>query len=474
MTPGTIFISHRSEYANLVRGLKEAIQQTSKRRIEVFVSEDIPPGDRWRKRIEDCLSDSQNLFLLYGAPYEDWTWCFYEAGYFSALIDKDKDRDQRHIYCIARPNSQAPGPLSDLQLVTNKDQLIERILDIYAQNNIEFDAKKAKQTLEESTQGLFGQLAEYTNYPWITFTADNSAFTGIKGIPNSASLSADGTVLNNLFGIAKPSITWATMIQATLSPLRSGQEKLFAQKWLDETSDAILAARDGRFVPTQTVLVGPGGRRFRFLLLKARIQGDGVYCCEFLAVNDVGGPTLGLPDQLLSLLTSIRMSFRFRYEFIQQFGGDPAYLSDDDRRRRIDEIPRIIGNLTTESEVRGNVNLPNFLNAFESDEQTRLEEILNYWPLVQGQLYRSLGLNTDGILVDSNGLTGDNIELFRKAFKAARLLNREFLARCCNCVSRKMTMTDDELKKNEVELSSAIEELVKVKAPVDVPQPKVA
>jgi hypothetical protein len=271
-------------------------------------------------------------------------------------------------------------------MVMDKGQLIKEILDIYARNNVDFDAGETRQTLDKSTQGLFGHLAEYNYYPQIAFTVADSAFTGTQGIPSCASLLADGAVLNSLFGIAKPSISWTEMIQATRAPPRSDQEILFAQKWLEETSNAILAARNGRFVAPQTVLISPGGKRSRFLLFTSRTQGDGSYRCDFLAVDDVGGPALGLPDQLLSLLTSVRMGFRFRYEFIQKFAADLYDLSDEDRRRWIDEIPRVIGNLTTESEVRGNVNLPNLLSAFGFAEQERLQRILGYWPRVQAAL----------------------------------------------------------------------------------------
>src|SRR5215467_13614457 len=82
MSPASIFISHRAEYGRVARDLKEAIQKTSEGRIEVFLSEDIPRGERWRPSIEEHLRDAQSLFLIYGAAYEDWSWCFYEAGYF--------------------------------------------------------------------------------------------------------------------------------------------------------------------------------------------------------------------------------------------------------------------------------------------------------------------------------------------------------------------------------------------------------
>src|SRR5215469_15413326 len=118
MSPASIFISHRAEYGRVARDLKEAIQKTSEGRIEVFLSEDIPRGERWRPSIEEHLRDAESLFLVYGAAYEDWSWCFYEAGFFAGLDAAEKQ--SRRTFCIARPNIPAPGPLSDLQMVTDK------------------------------------------------------------------------------------------------------------------------------------------------------------------------------------------------------------------------------------------------------------------------------------------------------------------------------------------------------------------
>src|SRR5262245_2344179 len=68
MTPGTIFISHRAEYGELVRQLKNIIQDTSGGKIQVLISEDIPRGDEWRAVLETQLTNSESLFLIYGAP----------------------------------------------------------------------------------------------------------------------------------------------------------------------------------------------------------------------------------------------------------------------------------------------------------------------------------------------------------------------------------------------------------------------
>ena len=84
MALAPVFVSHRSEYGRVAHALKQVIETASHGQIDVFISEDIPRGDEWRSAIEKHLRDSQSLFLIYGAPYEDWSWCFYEAGYFAA------------------------------------------------------------------------------------------------------------------------------------------------------------------------------------------------------------------------------------------------------------------------------------------------------------------------------------------------------------------------------------------------------
>ena len=83
MAPAPVFISHRSEYGRVARALKEVIETASHGQIDVFISEDITRGNEWRPAIEKHLRDAKP-FLIYGAPYEDWSWCFYEAGYFAA------------------------------------------------------------------------------------------------------------------------------------------------------------------------------------------------------------------------------------------------------------------------------------------------------------------------------------------------------------------------------------------------------
>ena len=296
-------------------------------------------------------------------------------------------------------------------------------------------------------------------YPRVNFVANDSDFSTACAMPASSMLKGDKVLLTQLFGIGKDSVSWDEIAKAAAND-RTAQEQMFFCKWVEETKGIIFAARDNRFVAPQTVLIGRGGLRVRFLLYHARIQGDGSYRCEFLVVDDVGGPALGLSRQLLALLTSIRLAFRFRYELIKRFANEPDILSDADRRSRIQEIPRVIDNLTRESETRGNISAEDLQDAFDNEtDAERIGKLVSYWPFLQEQLYSGLGLSVDGKSVSDQGLIGPNLQKYRLAFESLRLLNIEFLSLCCARVSRMMLRTPEELKKNAEVLENNVKAL---------------
>jgi hypothetical protein len=452
MNPAPIFISHRSEYARVARDLKKTIENTSQGRLDVFISEDIPrAAGAWRPSIEKHLREAQCLFLIYGAPYEDWSWCFYEAGYFTAA---NPAGTVRPIYCLVRPNVEPPGPLGHLQMATGKEHLIRDLIELYERNHIDFDAGDLRTAVATLDPGLFGRIAEFDGYPRIRFSVRDADFAKKPEIPPTAVITGDQRVLGNLFKINACSIAWADIMDAAVTE----EDRLFMSKWFEETASIVLAARKNHFIAPQTVLIGRGGLRYRTVLDRARIQGDGTYACEFLAIDDVGGPATGLSSQQLTLLTCIRLGFRFRAELIQKLGLDTDTPSDHERQVRIQGIPCIVENLTIESKARGNINTDDLLAAFETVEADRMQRLLGSWPTIKRELYRSLGLTEDGKTFGP-GLTGVDIERYRTAFEALRLLNAEFLSRCCARVSRMMAKSEQELSESAKQLEAAIRKL---------------
>ncbi|MBV8839759.1 MAG: toll/interleukin-1 receptor domain-containing protein [Alphaproteobacteria bacterium] len=455
MPGASIFVSHRAEYGSKARALKKAIIAASGGAIDVFISEEIPSGTDWRELLEKRLDACSDLIFLYGAPYEDWTWCLYEAGYFTGR--RPGSEADGHLHCIVRPDIPPPGPLNHRQLITTPDVLCTTLEAIFAAAGIA-DARAALAAeLNVINASLFDELEELHSYPRLYLTAKKESLTGVEGIPASARLAGSRWVLQELFGIQRHAITWAEIV-ALVPSVKDPIDRLFLQKWLRETSQIVLEARHGRINVPQTILIARnGGKRCRLLLYQARSQADDIFSCEFLVVNEVGGPSVGVSRDLLALLTAVRMAFRFRYEFVRRFKAQPlSTLPRDARRVVADEIHQAVANLMTESESRGHVTKEDFLDAFEEAERTRLDLILGYWTVLHAELNRALGYSPLSERIADDGLVGPNIQRFEYAARAMELLNTEFLRTCCNRLAKRMSAPSKAIAKARQELDQMV------------------
>jgi len=454
MKPGTIFISHRSEYADLVKALKAVIQETAQGQINVFISEDIPKADDWRDELEKNLREADSLFLIYGAPYEDWSWCFYETGYFAA--QPAREGRERRIFCVKRKEIAVPSPLNHLQAVADEKELVKVIIDIYRQNKIDFDANDLHGRVKAIGSKLFGKIAELRGYSRVVVSINNEEFDGSTGVPADATIESDTTTITQLFGLATSKVQWSELIKNADS--LTGNEKIFFEKWLAETAKVIRAGRENSVVAPQTVLIARrGGKRYRLLLYHMRRQCNDVSIFEFLAVDEVGGPTVRLPGPMLSLLTGIRMGFRFRYELIDGFADlDWDGLAPNERQCRINEFQTILQNLMAESDARGNVDISeqNFYSAFDRVSAPRMRKLIANWDPIYAELTQTLGILGDA--KTPKDVAAENIKRFRDTLEALRFLNLEFLSRTCDCVTRMISVPADELETNALKLDRLV------------------
>jgi TIR domain-containing protein len=454
MKPGTIFISHRSEYAELVKALKAVIQETAQGQINVFISEDIPKADDWRDELEKNLREAENLFLIYGAPYEDWSWCFYETGYFAA--QPPCEGRERRIFCVKRKEVAVPSPLNHLQAVADEKELVRVIIDIYRQNKVDFNANELLERVKNIGRRLFGKIAELRGYSRVLVSINNDEFDQAAGVPADAIIESDTTTITQLFGLAASKVQWGEIIRNADS--LTGNEKVFFEKWLAETAKVIRAGRENSVVAPQTVLIARrGGKRYRLLLYHMRRQGNDVSVFEFLAVDEVGGPSVRLPSPLLSILTAIRMGFRFRYELIDEFADlDWEGLSQGERLCRVGEFQTVLQNLLAESDARGNVDISeqNFYSAFDRVSAARMRKLIANWDPIHAELTSSLDIL--GNAKTSREVAAANIQRFRNSLEALRILNLEFLSRSCDCVAKMISVPTAESETNAVELDRLV------------------
>ena len=189
-------------------------------------------AEQWRSAIKAQLEEAESLVLVYGAAYEDWSWCLYEAGFFAGSDAAQKQ--SRQIYCMSRPNVPPPGPLNDLQVVTDTEALINSLIDIYDRNGVLYEPSKLRESINQAAKGLFRKLNEFVSHPRVYFTANDADFGPRAELPTSAMLKGEVAVLTMLFGIGRDEVRW-TDIANSASIDRTDQERQFFSKWVDET-----------------------------------------------------------------------------------------------------------------------------------------------------------------------------------------------------------------------------------------------
>ena len=152
MKPGTIFISHRAEYGNLVRELKKAIETTSRGKIKAKISEDLPGAEKWRSAIKIHLEDAESLFSFTAQPTKIGPGVSMRRDTSPASMPPKNNAP----HLLHRPaRCFTSGPLNDLQMVTNKERLITDLIEIYDRNNVDYDPVKLRESINQAAKGLF-------------------------------------------------------------------------------------------------------------------------------------------------------------------------------------------------------------------------------------------------------------------------------------------------------------------------------
>ena len=112
-----VFVSHKAVDRELAATfMLNLLKHDVHKKIHTFISSfDISAGKPWPTEVHNELRNSQWLILFYTSPEQNWNWCLYEAGYFSAFIEEDP---KKRIFCIHHPNVEVPKPLDKWQNIT--------------------------------------------------------------------------------------------------------------------------------------------------------------------------------------------------------------------------------------------------------------------------------------------------------------------------------------------------------------------
>jgi hypothetical protein len=120
-----VFVSHKSDDAELATVVAEELRSLAPDRIECWVSgEELTAGSSWDREIKRQLAQSHLLLLLFTTPRHTWDWCLYEVGLFLRF----ENDDVTAVACLYDPNGAPPAPLNHVQCVRATADAVERQL----------------------------------------------------------------------------------------------------------------------------------------------------------------------------------------------------------------------------------------------------------------------------------------------------------------------------------------------------------
>lgn len=121
-----VFVSHKSDDAELAELVAEELRKLAPDQIECWVSsEALTAGVDWEQEIKNQLARSHLLVLLFTTPQHTWDWCLYEVGLY-VRFDVD---DVTSVACLFDPAGAPPAPLNQVQCVrASSDRIAKQLL----------------------------------------------------------------------------------------------------------------------------------------------------------------------------------------------------------------------------------------------------------------------------------------------------------------------------------------------------------
>jgi hypothetical protein len=120
-----VFVSHKSDDADLATTVAEELRNLAPDRIDCWVSgEALTAGTDWDREIKKQLAQSHLLVLLFTTPHHTWDWCLYEVGLY-VRFDAD---EVTSVACLFDPDGAPPTPLNQVQCVRAASQPIAKQL----------------------------------------------------------------------------------------------------------------------------------------------------------------------------------------------------------------------------------------------------------------------------------------------------------------------------------------------------------
>jgi hypothetical protein len=396
-----IFVSHKASNSKITSDMLD-ILKSGMTGVEFFLSEQIEPGDNWRSDIVKAIKAADCLLLPYLDPDQDWSWCMFEAGLFSAYKPKD---EERRLYCIHYEDSPPPGPLKEIQTIAATLDGMKTFLDAFylatKQTNTETWSNRdaIASRLVSFLHNSKPKKYDTTNlrpsvllYPaWAP--TDRPDWRPVK-VPKSLPLDRSEVVIENqksVFLLGFDTNPQKMNIVDFLKRLDTDGSDV-RRPWMEKFLDSLQSTLEGRMTEQHVVYFRSAmGNILRPIIESVKRSDDGAECeCRVVFVDAFAPPASSNPSRMQLLANGLRLAVRTRLEVLDKYRGVMAQESarlarSKDPAEALGKLhplgSRILESIRTivlEAELQGtNLNAPP-ANLFHDDaKQATYETIRN-------------------------------------------------------------------------------------------------
>jgi hypothetical protein len=166
------------------------------------------------------------------------------------------------------------------------------------------------------------------------------------------------------------------------------------QRWLDELAMAMKSVSKGDIPEPMQALFHPvrGTVMYRPILYRVDKLADGSIKFKVLFCEDVSWQIQEAPANQRSLITSLLMATRFRYELLKKYlDHDGELIMREPKDEVCQEICQVILSIEAEASSRGLLDKQSLVEIFESvEDQQAVSKMLDEWYNIRGQLLDDL------------------------------------------------------------------------------------
>lgn len=424
-------LSHKMVDYNTAAQIASALRRCGGRGVDVsFSGEKVHFGHDYRKWIKDKLEQAEWYILAYTEPAKNWDWCLYEAGYFEAA--KERGDKTRRVICI-HTGDVVPKPLDSFDSISVDDEpslsaFCDGFLDRVNPSLPDKDKSAESKALAGRIIEAFRNKIENRYYGrHITLSIPNPASLSSIDLPDDTCVRGDPEIMSKLFEVGGESVIWSRVRNSLAVRDR---------RWVVQLVHAIKDINSNRTPQPITGTIEIPTEYTNLLPVLHRVDEleNHSYECEILLADGITSNWAALREpRIRALITSLRMTVRFRYDVIDEFASDLRFRVKELGPRRFRESFRnLIFDIITESEAHGLTDSDILIECFErNEEHTEIAEIFREWEEeIFPQLFLAIGMSPDQSVwtkFDDRSFENNEIQEMDRIFDRLRSLNTRYL-----------------------------------------------